>query len=303
MSRHGGVSPRARLIRGGALATLVVLAVSVAVLVPSRPPPIRVGASSHVTEPVCNPPLPEILPVTIDNRRASFGPSEIAVPKNIVPNPNFLGSCRTAVITTAHVNEEVAAINHARRIEGVAPMRINAARFARLTGGEQILVVVDLERVARGLAPVAALTSQLDVMVAHDTFSSKDPVFVGWHLAGGNAVTAWASNWAGGLDVLGSDYIFMYDDGVGYNLECPTTGSVGCWAHRDNVLLATPVASSCNDIGGRAVLVMGAAVVPDTNEGRVGVGELFVTSCRGLPADTTFTWASAQRDLLGAKSG
>ena len=293
------VRRRVRGRRRCTLGALVVIAVSAVVFVSFRQPSVHIAVASRAPDAhPCNPGSPVVAPLL--GVVHAVEPSPRDAPRVVAPDPNFIGTCNTAVITTAHVNEEIAAINNARRSEGLAMVKINAARFGHLSGREQVLVVTNLERIARHMTPVAALTTELDTEAANGTERSSDPTLHGWTLVGGKYVTAWASNWAGDLDALGADYIFMYDDSVGYNLNCPTIGASGCWAHRRNVLIAAPRGSICTGHGGRPELVMGAAVLPTSYKGRVGIGELFVTSCGGLPADTTFTWTSAQHELLAA---
>lgn len=48
--------------------------------------------------------------------------------------------------------------------------------------------------------------------------------------------------WSAGLTVLAADYVWMYDDGWGgsaaatSNIVCTSAKSLGCWAHRDELL-------------------------------------------------------------------
>jgi len=219
-------------------------------------------------------------------------------PKNVAMSPNVLASCTAVVISASCVAGEIAAINNARAIGGIAPLAIDEAKFAQLSAPEQVFAITDLERSARGLPVAVALTAQLNAAAASGSAKSVDPTLVGWTLAGNKFVTSWASNWAGGLDALGSDYIWMYDDGVGYNLDCPSAGAAGCWGHRSNILLGVPSAASCAAHGASPELVMGAAVLANGYKGGTGIGELFVTNCGGMPADVVYTWAQAQKSLF-----
>ena len=225
--------------------------------------------------------------------------SSRATLSNIAPEPNFVGSC-VATSPTSCLGDEIAALDNARQLEGLSPLALNASAFSSLTSAEQIFAVINLERTARGLAPVSALTGQLNAVALSGAANSVDPQLQGWTLVGGKAVSGWASNWAGGLTVLGADYFWMYDDGVGFNVDCTTTNASGCWGHRDNVLLAGPTSSSCAYAGGRPELLMGAAELPAAYAGSAGIAEIMVTSCGGLPRDTTVTWAAVRRILFGA---
>jgi hypothetical protein len=232
-----------------------------------------------------------------DRKRVAHVSSPKVVLQNVEPDPNFLAICTSPSVSVSCVGSEIQAINNARQLEGVAPVVVNLSALSGLSNPEQILAITNLERTARGLAPAVALTTQLDTAAAGGAISSTDPSLSGWTLFGGKAVTAWASNWAGGLDVLGADYLFMYDDGVGYNVDCPIASASGCWGHRKNVLVAGPSAASCTGKGGRPELLMGAAVLPASYQGTTGIGELLVDSCGGLPTDTIVTWRQIRREL------
>jgi hypothetical protein len=218
-----------------------------------------------------------------------------AVLHDEAPLPNFLLACSVDLNTTACRNQEVHAIDNARRSEALPAIGINLTAFDRLSAAQQLFVITNLERTTRQLAPVGAMTSQLNNEAARGAANSTDPPLEGWTLTGGKAVTSWVSNWAGGLSVLGADYFWMYDDGVGFNAGCTTTTSSGCWAHRDNMLVAKAPVSSCTGIGDKPELLMGAAVDPWSYRGATSIAQLIVRSCGGLPSDTTFTWASARR--------
>jgi len=219
--------------------------------------------------------------------------------QNVAPSPNFLASCTSATVSSTCLTAELAAIDHGRAVEGRPPISINVAGFAALSPSEQVFALTNLERTSRALTPVSALTAQLDAVAEIGAANSVDPALVGWTLSGSRSVTAWGSNWAGGLDVVGADYFWMYDDGVGHNIGCPTSTAPGCWAHRDNILLAAPTASSCPSGSGTPELVMGAAVVPTAYQGTPGIAEVIVRTC-GTPTDTIFTWRGAKRILFGS---
>lgn len=214
---------------------------------------------------------------------------------NIAPDPSFSAPCTQAPHSTSCVASEVSTINDARVTERLAQIHLSAARFAALSPAEQVFVVTNLERIARGLDPVTAMTAQLNAAALTGARNSNDPSLAGWTLKGNKNVTEWAGNWAGGLNVLEADYYWMYDDGVGINVDCPSARSAGCWGHRDNVLIPSPTSSTCH--GSPADLVMGAAVNQTSFHGSVGVAELLVASCGGLPTDTTVTWHALQHQI------
>ena len=208
----------------------------------------------------------------------------------VVPSPSFLSSCTASWHSPACVLNEISAIDSARSAEQVSSTRINPAQFAKLTPAEQVFASTNIERVARGLQPVEAMTSQLNVVADLGAKRSVDPTLNGWTLNGGNAVLAWVSNWAGGLNALEADYFWMYYDGVGLNIDCPNAQAQGCWGHRANVLLPDPTVSACH--GQQPVLVMGTAVAKHGYHGSTGIAEIIVESCGGLPAGHMVTWNS-----------
>jgi hypothetical protein len=215
---------------------------------------------------------------------------------NIDPQPNFLNDCPAAPMTMACATEQLSAINNARSVEGVAqPMTMNVSAFLGLTAPEQLFVITNLERTARGLPAVQAMTAQLDTAAATGAAADGDPSLTGWTLTGNRDVTEWSSNWAGDVSNLGADYFWMYDDGPGLNIDCPTAGAAGCWQHRANVLMAAPSASGC--AGARRYLVMGAASDPTGYEGTPSIATLYVGVCGPLPTDIVLRWSTAQQML------
>lgn len=86
--------------------------------------------------------------------RASTSERPILPPHN--PAKNFRLATITQVlagIDAAHSSEE-----------GLAPLRFDAARFARLSVAEQIFVVTNLEGVSEGLYPDMVMVRRLDTI-------------------------------------------------------------------------------------------------------------------------------------------
>ncbi|MGA3219689.1 MAG: hypothetical protein ABSE77_11555 [Acidimicrobiales bacterium] len=153
----------------------------------------------------------------------------------------------------------LADIDAARSGEGVGAM-VLPADFSSLSVPEQLLVVSNLERVDRGLAPITGLSAGLDANAQQGAADDADPFaspFYG---------KEWASNWAGGYaSSLVADFFWMYDDGPGsFNIDCQSAGDPGCWGHRNNILasFSTPI-------------MMGAAIASPTPDGP-SLTELFV---------------------------
>lgn len=182
---------------------------------------------------------------------------------------------------TACLDAEVQATNAARRTEGLGPLHL-PSDYAGLTAPEQLFVVTNLERVARGEPAVVGLAPSLGPDAAQGAKAGTDPRF---RFAAIRTSTWWGSNWATGvLNALDANYTWMYADGPGGdNIECPYAGASGCWGHRDNILTSTH--------GG--TLVMGAASVP-LGTGLQSMSELLVAvqNPRDVPK-LSYTWSEA----------
>ena len=122
--------------------------------------------------------------------------------------------------------------------------------FNSLSGDEQLLVVIDLERVGRGLAPFAGIVASPDTVAQRGTQvygqpagTFEDPSFPAPFSVGSGTAFAYncrandmgtdtcdgsgnpgASIAAGGeISALDADYDWMYDDGCcGSNSDCQT---------------------------------------------------------------------------------
>ena len=159
--------------------------------------------------------------------------------QNIAPSPSYWPVCQQqGVSSQACTDAEVAAINHARSLKGVAPMTL-PTDFGLLTPAQQTFVVSNLERVDRGLSPVAGMVDSLNTLATKAAVNDADPMLTGWTV-GPFQVNGWSSIWAGDLNALASDYDWMYNDGWGpdgsYNLDCQAASDSGCWGHRNAIL-------------------------------------------------------------------
>ena len=190
-------------------------------------------------------------------------------------------------------------INTARAAEGVGPMSITESELTSLPIPEQIFVVVNLERIDRGLPPIAYMTSQLNAYAQGGADAASDPSFPP-ALTGG-APMQWAGGiWAGGLsNVLEADYYWMYSDGWGgllsntSNIACGLLNVSGCWGHRD--IIIHPF-SSCGSYA--PTLVMGAAFSPSGYQNGSMAAEL-ASTCGAPPPDGTLSWAQIQGSMTG----
>jgi hypothetical protein len=168
--------------------------------------------------------------------------------------------------------------NTCRAKEGVGPL-VLPRNWSTLTQSEQEFVLVDLERVNRGLAPIVGLSSALNNLAATGARTSADPAFPNHGMSGGGGL------WAEASSPMGAMYEWMYDDGPnGYdtNMDCPPGGGSGCWLHREIILW-----------NGHGRLVAGAASGGAGNRGSYAFEVVSGYSTAGL----TFTWAHELRSF------
>lgn len=124
----------------------------------------------------------------------------------------------------------LAAIDACRAAEKVGPLEL-PSNWSSLTTVEQGFVLIDLERVNRGLAPIVGLSPALDALAASGAANGTDPSFPAGGFIGGGGI------WGQMPSLLAADYVWMYEDGVGgENADCSAAGERGCWGHRDIIL-------------------------------------------------------------------
>jgi hypothetical protein len=143
----------------------------------------------------------------------------------VVPPANPGANCTPAGVPPYTQAGAVALIDYCRARQGVGPLRL-PSNFERLTVPEQMLVLVDLERVNRGEAPIVGLTASLDRLAQQGADAGTDPAI------------GFGDIWAGGATSTAEAlYGWMYDDGyASANLDCVAPGYPACWGHRDIIL-------------------------------------------------------------------
>ncbi|HEY5010613.1 MAG TPA: hypothetical protein VIH73_05605 [Acidimicrobiales bacterium] len=260
-------------------------------------------------------PTTTIKPVTKAPAHSVSNPSA-----NIAPSPNFLapGACSFAsgvwscanpcVAGTASAlswpgytngvactNYILSAINNARAVEGVRPMVLPTNWFS-LSVPQQLFVLVDLERTARGLPAYLGINAALTADAQHAAATNSDPsIAAGFAMANDAQGSAgFGGAWSGGFNPLAADYIWMYDDTWGgsaaktSNIACTSAGAAGCWAHRDELLGSDPgynqgVGLGCTncEVGTGFAMVNGNASYAD-----------LIEIPKGTPPPMSFTWAN-----------
>ncbi len=179
-------------------------------------------------------------------------------------------------------------IDDARSLEGVGSMDVSESALGALPIDQQVLTVVNDERIDRGEPPIDDVTSQLDAYAQSGANAGTDPSFP-TTVTGGAPITFGGSIWAGGLtSVLEADYYWMYDDGYSgsatSNSACSASDPSGCWGHRDVILHQFAGCPS-----GPPILSMGAAF-SSSGYAAGSVAAIVVSSC-APPTDITASWS------------
>jgi hypothetical protein len=184
---------------------------------------------------------------------------------NIAPKPNYTTSgncsfidggwrcanpCVTAKATfpaysngakcTAYIHR---AVDAARKKEHLQPMGL-PSNWLKLSPSEQLFVLADLERVARGLPPYLGINKALKAEAQLAAKQDRDPTIAPGFAVGLDPQGDYGMGgaWAEGFSTVAADYGWMYDDGWGGsvrntpNLACTSAKAAACWAHRDELL-------------------------------------------------------------------
>jgi hypothetical protein len=208
-------------------------------------------------------------------------------PGNIAPSPNFLDSCAYNSFDNSPgcVTAALQAIANARRQEGL-PGMVLPSDWAQLSAEQQLFAATNLERTARGLAPLTGMATALDQSAASAAAQNTDPS----PPAGFRWTSSWGGNWAGAVgNPLEAIYFWMYDDGLGsYNIDCTQSNTSGCWGHRHIILMSL----HCQPC------LMGTGFNATAYQGSPSWTELLVDAV-GTPA-LDFTWSQVQADLPGS---
>lgn len=235
---------------------------------------------------------------------------------NVAPQPNFLDSgtcskgangwgctnpCVTPQLTWPVTTNDsgcsayiVNAISRARGLEHL-PALVLPKNWYQLNTPEQLFVIADLERTARGLPPYLGLNAALSANALLAARHNADPSIARGFAVGLDAqgVPGFGGAWAGGFSVLAADYFWMYADGWGgstsltSNVMCTSAGAPGCWSHREELLGSDPhynpgVGLYCTtcEMGTGYALVNGSGSYVD-----------LIEIAKARPPKMTFTWA------------
>lgn len=160
---------------------------------------------------------------------------------NIKPHPNFIVACvDDGPMSHTCISQTVKAINYARAREGVRRM-VLPTNYRRLSIPEQVFVIVDLERVDRGVRPLRGMESTMNQEAKTAAEAQVDPHPATFYLQS-VGVHKYRTVYGRDYGALAADYEWMYDDGYSpgaggtTNIVCPSPGASGCWSHRVAIL-------------------------------------------------------------------
>ncbi len=159
-----------------------------------------------------------------------LGGAVVAAPQamalGILPPSNPRSDCDQSI--TASGNWDLGSLDVCRSREGVGPFSL-PTNWSSLSPTERGFVLINLERVNRGIAPIVGLSASLNALAARGAVAHDDPPFPSSGDGGGI--------WAGATSLLGADRMWMYDDGRGgFDANDDCTSGNGCWGHRDIIL-------------------------------------------------------------------
>lgn len=163
--------------------------------------------------------------------------------QDIEPSPNYMHACvEYGAMSHRCIARSIAAIESARAREHMRQQQlILPTNYRSLSPAEQVFVVIDLERVDRGLRPLAGMVANLnrDAMTAAALGIDPAP---GRSQLRRDRVRVYRTLYARDFGALAADYEWMYNDGYApegnqtTNVYCPYPEAAGCWAHRAAIL-------------------------------------------------------------------
>lgn len=245
------------------------------------------------------------LVASLDGATASLGGEVVGTLIGLPPprNPKYslaIDQNQTPKCTGVHdysaicLDQSVAMLNAGRRSEQLGPL-VLPRNWERLTVPQQLFVLTDLERTARGLPPDTGLASDWNAAADAGAKAGKDPT------RGGAGAKGFGSVWAGeDHNPIGAMLAWIYDDaffpdGASNNLACTRSIKWGCWGHRD-IELHDSAVFSCE-----SVCAIGAAYSPTGykafGSSHPSYAEVFGEDAGDNPDPLVFTWTSELRQL------
>ncbi len=218
---------------------------------------------------------------------AAASPWAGADPKSNFQVRRLPSACYQKPTSAVCVNAGVYYLDKARAKLHQKPYRL-PADFTKLTPEQQVLILVDLDRVLYKLPPMSGVTAALNRDASIGVRADIDP------RSTDRDFTQVTSNWAGGYPNIVLAYeSWMYDDGPGSpNIDCKTPSSPGCWGHRHDILWK---------FANTGPAAMGAAAGKDVHGARSFAVLLGRGDSRYHPK-FIYTWSQAVADGAGKHS-
>jgi hypothetical protein len=151
----------------------------------------------------------------------------------------YIASCNNAnsaaqrADTQGCTNAVLQDLNQGRASEGLPNVQL-PSNYYSLTRAEQLFVLINEERVVRGLPPIYGIATALNSSALAGAQQHGDPV-PAVQLPTWNG--AYGSIFAYDYSTAGDVFSWMYNDGPGgTNFDCTPTYTGGCWGHRMNIL-------------------------------------------------------------------
>jgi hypothetical protein len=197
--------------------------------------------------------------------------------------------------SSACLETSLAMLNAGRLNEQLGPV-VLPANWQQLTVAQQLFVLTELERTARGLPADTGLAADWDAAAQVGADAGQDPT------SGGSGAHGFQAVWAGGQPnpiVVMTDWVYadgVFPDGASQNLGCSGSTTSGCWSHRDTVLHDS-AATACH-----AHCAVGAAFSTNGFAGgeagrRESYAEIFGIGGGNSSDPLDFTWATEQQQL------
>jgi hypothetical protein len=153
-------------------------------------------------------------------------------------------------VSAACLDSAVSLIELGRRSEQLGPL-VLPSNWGRLSVAEQLFVLTDLERTARGLPPVTGLARDWDTVAQRGAAVGRDPrgegsvsryrTSSGPQYDGSGTTGYWSVETAGGSNSIVATYEWVYTDGIfadgsSGDSDCNASSPRRCWGHRDALL-------------------------------------------------------------------
>jgi hypothetical protein len=196
----------------------------------------------------------------------------------------------------------LSAINQAQAAEHL-PGFLLPSNYFSLSATRQMFVLINLERISRGVPPLVGLSPYLNSTATTAARQSADPPFQTsygpvevWSPPSGNGNYAFGGAWGGG-SVNAADVVFgwFYGDGFGNGWPtfpgCTSPNGTMCWWHREELLGLNGFSggTACTDC------IAGAGYASLSGSSRESYTFLIVRPVE-FPTPLAFTWDG---DVLG----